>query len=91
MGVLTKDPILSTDPNGSYVVDFEIITDRYYKRSDGEPAIERTFLPMKAWDSGARKIYELFRRGDKILVEAAARNKENTSDIIFRVSKFYPL
>lgn len=98
MGNLTRDPKLNPTKNGSQVVSFGMAINRYYKRSDGEGATEATYLDMEAWDSGAKRIFEIFKKGDGILVEASAKNsvwidKEGNEQrkIVFRVSRFYPL
>src|SRR5687767_1007541 len=98
MGNLTRDPKLTPTKNGSQVVNFGIATNRFYKRADGEAASEATYLDMEAWDSGAERIYEMFRKGDGIVVEASAKNsvwidKEGNEQrkIVFRVSHFYPV
>jgi single-strand DNA-binding protein len=98
MGNLTRDPKLTPTKNGSQVVNFGIATNRFYKRADGEGATEATYLDLEAWDSGAKKIYEIFKKGDPILVEASAKNAiwvdrdgNEQRKIVFRVSRFYPL
>ena len=97
-GNLTRDPKLIPTKNGNQLVSFGIATNRYYKRADGENATETTFLEMEAWDTGAQRIYEKFRKGDSILVEASAKNSIRTDPegnehqrVVFRVSKFYPI
>jgi single stranded DNA-binding protein len=94
---LTRDPKL-VQTTGSKVVNFGIATNRFYKRSDGESSVESTYLDMEAWDSGAEKIAEIFKKGDPILVEASAKNslwvdKDGVEQrkIVFRVSRFYPI
>jgi single-strand DNA-binding protein len=98
MGNLTRDPKLNPTKNGSQVVNFGMATNRFYKRADGEGATESTYLDMEAWDSGAKRIFEMFKKGDGIIVEASAKNavwidKEGNEQrkIVFRVSRFYPL
>jgi single-strand DNA-binding protein len=98
MGNLTRDPKLSSTKQGNQVVSFGIATNRYYKKADGESANEATFLELEAWDSGAQRIYEMFRKGDPILVEASAKNSvwvdkdgNEQRKIVFRVSRFWPI
>lgn len=98
MGNLTRDPKLSPTRNGSQVVTFGIATNRFYKRSDGEAISESTYLDMEAWDTGAQKIFEMFKKGDSILVEACAKNSSwidsdgnEQRKLVFRINRFYPV
>ncbi len=97
-GNLTREPKITPTKNGSHVVNFGMATNRFYKTANGEGATEATYLDMEAWDSGAKRIYETFHKGDPILVEASAKNSvwvdkdgNEQRKIVFRVSRFYSL
>lgn len=98
IGSFTKDPVLKELDDGKCVVNFRITTNRFYKRSDGESATEATHLDLEAWDTGARYICQVFKKGCLIAVEASAKNDfwidkngNDQSRIVFRVNKFHQL
>lgn len=90
IGNLTRDPQLNTDRNGGLVVNFGLVMRRWFKKTNGEADSEATFIELEAWDSGAQKIYDMFRKGDRIMIRASVRNTPEDR-LIFRVNKFWAL
>jgi single-strand DNA-binding protein len=100
-GNLTRDPEIRYIGAGKTpVVNFCVASSRKYKKSNGEPAKEVTFLECEAWDTGATTINEYFKKGDPIIVHCSAKTESwedkttgaKRSRIKFRVNKFeFPL
>lgn len=98
LGTLTRDPQLNPTKSGSKVVDFGLVTYRFYKRADGESVSEPTYIELELWDSAAELFNKIFRKGDGVAIEASAKNLDWTDtdgikrhDIVFRVNHFYKL
>lgn len=83
------------DVNGTALLRFSIAVSRKYKDKSGKGAEEVNFLDMVAWDKGAEVIAKHFKKGDPIIINAAAK-QENWEDkegkkrnaIVFRVNSF---
>lgn len=93
-GRLTADPVLKP-VNQTHVCEFSVAENYYRKGKDGENISEPHFFNCVAWDSGANTIAKHFKKGDRILFEAVARQERWTDDggknhsrVVFRVTEF---
>ena len=94
MGRLTRDP--ETRPVGqTTVTEFSLAVSRNFKTKEGKKAEEVSFLDFVAWDKGGEVIAEYHKKGDPIIVEAAAKQESwkaqdgsNRNKIVFRVENF---
>lgn len=97
-GDIVENPELRevvTETKSTVVVNFKVVTRKRVKDGKGGFRVEKSYHDCEAWDSGARIIAENFRQGDKILIEAFARNDRWTdkegkkcSRTVFRVEHF---
>lgn len=96
MGRFGADPELKTTQNGVSVCSFLLAVDRTFTTHDGDKGKETTWLRMEVWAEAAQMICKHFKKGNRILVEASAKNNnwenaqgEKRHEIVFRVNKFY--
>ena len=59
--------------NGTQVLNFVVVTNRIYKKKNGEKVDEVTFHPMVAWGIMADVISESFSKGDTIMLYGRLR------------------
>ena len=88
-GFLTEDPSLS-QADGVSRAEFTLVTYTYRTtRSTGEKNRISTFIKCEAWHTGAETIDQLFSKGSKIHIHAAAKNPaRDNREVIFRVNEF---
>jgi len=93
LGNLTRDP--EVRPVGStHVASFTVAMNRKFKRADGTYDEEVSYIPCEAWDTGAKTIEKLFRKGSQIFVVGALKQEnwekdgEKKSRLVVRVSNF---
>lgn len=94
-GNFVRDPELRSTKTGVDVLEFVIAVNESYKRKDGTLEKKACFVNCEAWDSGAKRISEYFKKGDPILVTGALRmdnwetkEGEKRSKLKVRVSAF---
>ena len=66
IGNLTKDPELTTTPNGVSVSRFTIAVSRRYTNADGER--ETDFINCIVWRNQAENLAKYCKKGDKLAV-----------------------
>lgn len=94
LGRLTRDPELINLNNGKSVVNF-CISVRNPSKNQEKP--EMTFIDCVVWEKAAELIYKNFKKGSKILINAAAKTEtwadketgKNRNKIKFIVQKFW--
>jgi single-strand DNA-binding protein len=77
-GVFTKKPEIKEVTAGervTKVVNFVLASSRRFKKKDGSPDEETTFVNCEAWDSGAETIAKWFDKGDSIIVHGSLKNE----------------
>jgi single-strand DNA-binding protein len=77
-GAFTKDPEIKEISNGercTKVVNFVLASSRKFRKKDGSPDEETTFVNCEAWDSGAETIAKWFNKGDSIIVHGSLKNE----------------
>jgi len=97
-GNLARDPELRTITTGAgretQVANFTVAVSRFFKRADGTSDRDTVFIPCEAWDTGAKSIEKLLKKGDPILLEGSLKmeswEKDGTkhSRMKVRVSNF---
>ena len=89
IGNLSKDPELTTTPNGVNVARFSLAVQRKYASQDGKR--EADFINCIAWRTTAENLQKYCKKGDKIAVvgrietgsyEAQDGTKRYTTDIV---------
>lgn len=94
LGRLTDNLKLEKTEGGVSMLRFSIAVSRKYKDKNKKQIEEVNFLNMIAWDSGAELIEKYFKKGDPIIIDAAAKQErwqkdgKNHSAIVFRVNSF---
>lgn len=87
-GFLTHTPELESLDGVSYL-RFELVVYNYRKTKTGEKTRIPTYLHFEAWHTGAETIAKLAKRGQKMTINASARNiSKDDSEILFRVNEF---
>lgn len=91
--------LLLKEVSNTKVLNFLLAVERKYKsKTTNKMVKEVAFIDMEAWSSGAEKIYNDFRKGDSIYVEASVKtdrwedesgNKRKKTK--FRVDHFEPI
>ena len=66
-GNLTRDPVLSTTPNGAAVCNFAMGTHHLYRRED-EQQKETSFFDVEVWAKLAENCAEYLRKGRGVRV-----------------------
>ena len=77
-GAFTKDPEIKEISSGercTKVVNFVLASSRKFRKKDGSPDEETTFVNCEAWDSGAETIAKWFNKGDSIIVHGSLKNE----------------
>jgi len=94
LGRLTADPVLKK-VNETQVCEFTLAENYYRKDKDNNKINEAHFFNCVAWDSGAEIIAKNFKKGNRMLIEAIAKQERwedeknnKKSRIIFRVNEF---
>ena len=95
LGRLTRD-VNVEQINGTTLASFSLAISRKFKTREGKTSEEVNFLDFTAWDKGGDAIAKFFKKGDAIIVHAAAKqdtwtDKETQkprSKVIFRVESF---
>jgi single-strand DNA-binding protein len=78
IGNLTADPKLTeiTVQTGLIkVVNFTLASNRSFKKRDGSWEQETTFVNCEAWDSGAERIVNSFKKGDRMFIQGHLKNE----------------
>lgn len=96
-GNFTKDPELkafSVGDREAKFLQFTIAVNNSHKKN-GEWVNEASFVTCKAWDSGAERIADRFKKGDPILVQGKLleekwtdENNNPQSRLVVRVVSF---
>jgi len=83
-GNLTRDPeVKSVKGKGgkeTTVTSFTLATNHFFKKNDGSPGQETTFVPCEAWDSGAETLGKYLKKGSPLLVQGALRSESWEKD-----------
>lgn len=95
LGRLTADPVLK-EVNDTKVCEFTLAENYYRKDKDGNKVNEPHFFNCVAWDTGAEIIAKNFKKGERMFIEAVAKqekwedvDKNKKSRIVFRVTEFH--
>ena len=94
-GRLTDNPELR-DVNDTVVANFVLAVRRPIKKADGSRTESTDFIPCEAWDSGARSIGNLLKKGHPVLVQGSIKQHEWEQDgqkrsrLKVRVQSFEP-
>ena len=78
-GAFTKKPEIKEVTSGervTKVVNFVLASSRRFRKKDGSPDEETTFINCEAWDSGAETISKWFDKGDSIIVHGSLKNEK---------------
>ena len=78
-GAFTKKPEIKEVTSGervTKVVNFVLASSRRFRKKDGSPDEETTFVNCEAWDSGAETISKWFDKGDSIIVHGSLKNEK---------------
>ena len=73
VGNLTRDPELTTTPNGISVCRFTVAVQRRFANSDGERDVD--FLNCVAWRGLADNIAKYVKKGQKIAVSGSIQTR----------------
>ncbi len=73
VGNLTRDPELSTTPNGVSVCRFSIAVNRNYTNSNGEREVD--FINIITWRGIADNCYKYLNKGNKVAVSGAIQTR----------------
>jgi len=77
-GNLTRDPDVSTTPNGVSLCKFSIAVNRAYKDPNGEQIVD--FFNIIAWRGLADNCGKYLTKGKKVLVEGELQNRSWEDD-----------
>lgn len=78
IGNLTRDPELSTIPNGTAVCKFAIAVNRNFKKADGTR--EADFFNITAWRQLGELIAKYAKKGNKVCVVGEIQTRTYEQD-----------
>lgn len=95
-GRLARHPEIKTLEGGARVVKVTLCTSRgYHSKNLNQQVVDRVYIDMEAWDSGADTIVNNLQKGDFMSVECSVRQDrwvnaegKKCSALKFRIDKF---
>ena len=84
MGILDKDPNISTTHNGKNVSNLLIVTDESYTNTEGTKVEKYEKHKIVAWGRQAERCKEL-KKGDKVYIEGKNQTRRTDSSIVTEI------
>lgn len=89
-GYLSAEPEMRYLPNGKEVTTIRMGSNRSYKRADGTPVKEVTWLKVTFWGGLANIVNEYCKKGSQVIVTGRLKPGENGSPTVFNLKDGTP-